>query len=66
MFVTFKATTVGMLATIGGKLNQPAGIGTVKWTWKDDGGAVHTELLENTLYFPKSPINITSVTELAK
>ena len=45
MFVTFKATT-------GGKLNQPAGIGTLKWTRKDDSGAVHTELLENTLYFP--------------
>ena len=38
----------------------------MKWTWKDDGGAVHTEQLENTLYFPKSLINIISVTELAK
>ena len=42
IFLTFKATTVGMVATIGGKLNQPDEIGTVKWTWKDDGGAVHT------------------------
>ena len=66
MFFTFNATTAGLVATIGGKLNQPVGIGTVKWTWKDDGGAVYTELLENTLYFPKSPINIMSVTELAK
>ena len=54
MFVTLKATTVCIVARIGGKLNQPAGIGTVKWTWKDYGGAVHTELLENTLYFTKS------------
>ena len=66
MFFTFKSTTVGIVATIGGKLNQPSGIGTVKLTWQDYGGAVHTELLENTLYFPKSPINIMSVTELAK
>ena len=66
MFVAFNATAAGLVATIGGKLNQPAGIGTVKWTWKDYGGAVHTEQLENTLYFPKYPINIMSVTELAK
>ena len=66
MFFTFNETTAGLVATIRGKLNQSFGIGTVKWTWKDDGGAVHTEQLENTLYFPKSPINIMSVTELAK
>ena len=53
MFVTLKETTVGMVSTIGRKLNQPARIGTVKWTWKDNGGTVHTELLKNTLYFPK-------------
>ena len=66
MFVTFNATTSGLVATIGEKLNHPAGIGTVKWTWKDDGGEVHTKKLENKLYFSKSPINIMSVTELAK
>ena len=66
MFVTFNATSAGLVATLGGKLNQPAGIGTVKWKWKDDGGAVHTEQPENTLYFSKSPINIMSVTELSK
>ena len=66
MFATFNETTAGLVATIGGKLNQPGGIGTVKCTWKDDGDAVHMEQLENTLYFPKSPINIMSVTELAK
>ena len=31
MFVTFKKTMSGMVATIGGKLNRPEGIGTVKW-----------------------------------
>ena len=65
MFVTFNETTTGSVAIIGGKLNQPAGIGTVKWTWKYDGGAVHTGQLQNTLYFTKSSINIMSVTELA-
>ena len=48
MFVTFNETTAVLVAEIGGKLNQPAGIGTVKWTWKDDGGAVHMEQLKNT------------------
>ena len=62
MFVTFNATTEGLVATIGGKLNHPAGIVIVKWTWKDDCGEVHTEVLKNTLYFTKSPINIMSVT----
>ena len=52
IFVTFNETTEGLVATIGGKLRQPTGIGTVQWTWKYDGGAVHTEQLENTLYFP--------------
>ena len=61
MFVAFNETTAGLVATIGGKLNHPAGIETVKSTWKDDGGTVHTEQLENTLYFPKYPINIMSV-----
>ena len=30
MFVIFNATTAGLVATIGDKLNQSAGIGTVK------------------------------------
>ena len=44
MFVTFKETTSSdMVATIGGKLNKPAGVGTVEWKWKDDDRVVHTE-----------------------
>ena len=66
MFVDFKDTTSGMVAAIGGKLNRPQGIGTVEWTWKDDEGTPHKIRLEKTLYFPQSPINIMSVTELAK
>ena len=30
MFITFKETTSGLVATIGGKMNKPAGIGTVE------------------------------------
>ena len=66
MFVSFKETTSGMVATTGGKMNRPGGIGTVEWTWKDDSGVSHTERLDNVLYFPQSPINIMSVTEFAK
>ena len=66
MFITFKKTTSGMVATIGGKLNRPEGIGTVEWKWKDDEGVIHTEKLENVLHFPQSPINIMSVTEYAR
>lgn len=66
MFVDFKETTSGMVATIGGKMNRPAGIGTVEWKWKDDNGVKHTQQLERVLYFPQSPINIMSVTEFAK
>ena len=29
VFITFKATTAGLVAPVGGKLNQPAGIGMV-------------------------------------
>ncbi len=55
----------GAVATIGGKANRLSGIGTVKWEWKDDHGHVHSYLIKNVLYFPSSPINILSVTELA-
>ena len=38
----------------------------VKWRWKDDEGNTHQYLVENTLYFPHSLINILSVTDFAK
>ena len=66
MFLSFRPISNGMVATIGGKLNRPSGIGTVKWIWKDDSGVPHTQELKDVLYFPKSPINIMSVTEFAK
>ncbi len=54
------------VATIGGNQNNASGIGTVQWTWKDDSGKSHTFDVKNVLFFPSSPINILSVTELAE
>ena len=66
MFTEFKETNKGIVATISCKLNRPAGIGTVKWKWKNDNGVMHKELLEQVLYFPQSTITIMSVTEFAR
>ena len=38
MHADFKETSRGMVATIGGKLNSPSRIGTIKGKWKDDAG----------------------------
>jgi len=54
------------VATIGGKGYQPSGIGSVRWSWRDDKGSLHEYLVENVLYFSQSPINILSVTTFAK
>ena len=51
---------------IGGRGHAPSGIGAVKWSWKDDEGNSHKILVENTLHFLQSPINILSVTEFPK
>ena len=53
------------VATIGGKENTSAGIGTVRWKWKDDDGVFHTFEIQDVLYFPESPVNILSVTKFA-
>ena len=53
------------VATIGGKENTSAGIGTVQWKWKDDDGVFHTFEIRDVLYFPESPVNILSVTKFA-
>ncbi len=53
------------MATIGGKENLPSGIGTVKWTWKDNNRRPHTHLVRNDLYFPHLPVNILSITSFA-
>ena len=44
---------------------NPTEIGTVKWSWKVDEGKSHTHGLECALYFPESPVNITSSIYLA-
>jgi hypothetical protein len=67
MFTKLRDTplTNTVVATIGGKTSIPTGIGTVKWTWKDDAGQDHTHHLTDVLYFPTSPVNILSITALA-
>ena len=67
MFTDYRdAVTTTHVATIGGRNSKPAGIGTVKWTWTDDAGNSHTHHLKDVLHFPTSPVNILSITELAK
>ena len=39
------------VATIGGKGHQPSGIGTVRWSWRDDKGKLHEYDVENVLFF---------------
>jgi len=53
------------VATIGGEANSAQGMGTVRWTWRDDNGDSHTFDIQNVLYFPQSPVNMLSVTTLA-
>ena len=43
---------------------KPAGIGTVKWSWKDDEVKSHNHRLERALYFSESPVTIISPTAL--
>ena len=54
------------VATIGGNYIIPKGIGTVRLSWTDDEGQLHTNKLNNVLYFPDSPVNILSATALAE
>lgn len=67
MFSSMTAATASkVVATIGGKVNIPAGIGTVTWSWKDDLGVVHSYKIDNVHYFPASPVNILGVTAFAR
>ena len=60
------ANTSKVVATIGGQVNVPAGIGTVTWSWKDDSDIVHTHFIEQVHYFPGSPVNILGITAFGK
>jgi len=65
MFETLVAASASkVVATIGGQVNVPAGIGTVIWSWKDDKNETHTHRIENMHYFPTSPFNIPGITAL--
>ena len=44
----------------------PKGIGTVIWYWTDDNGELHTNTLNNLIYFTDSPFKRLSATALAK
>ena len=61
-----QAVTGHQVATIGGRGHAPSGISKVQWTWKNDEENSTQFLVEKTLYFPQSPINIISVTEFYK
>ena len=39
---------------------------TVSWSWTDDEWQMHTNKLNNVLYFPESLFNILSATALAE
>ena len=54
------------VATIGEHTSSAAGIGSVSVSWTDDDGEVHTFQLKNVLHFPKSTVNLISVTAFAK
>ena len=60
-----KCTNQGV-STIGGKVHQTSGIGTVRWIWRDNSGKSHEYLVKDALFFPQSPINILSVTCFAQ
>ena len=66
MFIgAIRRTDQHYVATIGGNKNNATGMGTARWTWKDDDGKSHTMDINDVLYFPSSPVNILSVTALA-
>ncbi len=61
-----KADRNSVVATIAGQVNMPQGVSTVKWSWTDDNGEIHTHLINHVYYFPASPINILGVTVFAR
>ena len=54
-----------VVATIDGKDIIPKGIGTVIWSWTDYEGQLHTNKLNNVIYFPYSTVNILMTNALA-
>ena len=54
-----------VVKTIGGKYLIPKGVGTVSWSYIYDELKLHTNRLNNLIYFTDSPANILSTTSLA-
>jgi hypothetical protein len=44
-----RRTSEHCVATIGGNKNVAAGMGTVRWSWKDDNGQLHTKDIQDVL-----------------
>ena len=57
---TYKIETIisNVVVTIGVKYMIPKVIVTVIWSWADDEGQLHTNKLNNEIYFPDSIDNI--------
>ena len=53
-----------VVETIGGIYLIPKGIGTISLSCTDDKVKLNTNKFNNVLYFPYSPFNILSATEL--
>ena len=54
------------VSTIGGSNHSPKGIGDIRINWTDDNNYRCEYLVKNVLYFPSSPVNVLSVTQLAR
>ena len=54
------------VSTIGGNYLIPKYNDTVSWSWTDDEGQLHTNKLNNVLYFPDLSVKIISETSLAE
>ncbi len=56
----------GQVATIGEHSSSAHGIGDVDVAWFDDEGTLHEHTLKNALHFPKSGVNLISITSFAR
>jgi len=68
MFISYTSLDPSQtsVATIGEHTTSAAGIGTVRVSWYDDDHTLHTYELPNVLHFPKSTVNLISVTAFGK
>ncbi len=55
-----------LVATIGEHKISVLAIGSIPITWADDHGKLHTYVLNDILHFPKSSVNLISVTAFAR